>query len=779
MRSVLLAMAIGIGAVAWFPHLPEPIWLAALPAGWLLGWRWRRRPVSRAGLALILGLCWGVGYGYGIRAGLLPVELEQQELMLSGRVISLVEQGERFGRPMRRFQLQVERCRTLADEPCGELARVQLNWYEPVTLAGGERWRLRVKLRRPHGFANPGGFDQEAWLVAQRIGAVGHVVRSADNRLLAPPSPLRVASWRGRLHAHLDQRLQDAAQRPLLLALLVGDGSAIDTTQWATFRATGTVHLFVVSGLHIALTGGALLWLGRCGWRSPWCRSRRSAYLLGALPALIGAAAYALLAGFGLPIQRALVMFAVAVAALVSWREVRAADALVVALWLVLMGDPLAVQSAGFWFSFIAVGAILLALGSAARWRWWRVQWAVFVASLPVLLVIAGEFSLLALPANLVAIPWTTLATLPLAFAGLAVEPVWPTLASMLWRAADFTLQWLCFYLEWLQGFAAGGVWRPAQVGPAGIICAAVAAGLLLLPRGMPGRALWPVLLLPLLWPAATTVPVGVARVTVIDVGQGLSVLVETHRHRLLYDTGPAFASGSTAAELAVRPLLRSRGIAALDALVVSHRDDDHAGGWRVLQPLLRGPRLLVGEALGAPGESACRAGQGWRWDGVDFRIVHPSAAMAGNDGSCVLQIDAGGARALLTGDIGRRIEARLAGELPAVVLLVAPHHGSRSSSSVALISATQPRYVVFSAGYRNQFRHPHPEVVARYRAHGAALFNTADSGALTFTLQGETVTDIAEHRARWRRYWQRRRRWLRPPGRCAKVARALGPSQR
>jgi competence protein ComEC len=596
--------------------------------------------------------------------------------------------------------------------------------------------------------------------VAQRIGAVGHVLRSPHNRLLDPPAPLLPASWRGRLHAHLDARLQGSAQRPLLLALLVGDGAAIDRNQWATFRATGTVHLFVVSGLHIALTGGALLWLGRLWWRSPWCRSRRTAYALGAVPALLGATAYALLAGFGLPIQRALVMFAVAVWALVSWREWRAADALAVALWLVLLFDPLAVLSAGCWFSFIAVAAILLALsgGARQRWQWWRVQWAVFAASLPVLLIIAGEFTPLALPANLLAIPLTTLVTLPLAFFGLFIDPLWPALAALLWQGADLSLQWLCFYLEWLQQLGADIIWRPSRLDAGAIALAALAACWLLLPRGFPGRALAPLLLLPLLLPRPLALPPATARVTVIDVGQGLSVLVETHRHRLLYDTGPAFGSGSTAAELAIRPLLRQRGIAALDALVVSHRDNDHAGGWRELNPLRRGP-LLVGESLDAADETRCRAGQHWRWDGIGFRVLHPALAGAeGNDSSCVLRIDADGAVVLLTGDIGQRVERQLlaADELVATALLVAPHHGSRSSSSAALVRATRPRYVVFSAGYRNHFRHPHPAVVARYRQQGATLFNTADSGAVTFTLRGGTVIDIAEQRASWPRYWQR-----------------------
>jgi competence protein ComEC len=260
------------------------------------------------------------------------------------------------------------------------------------------------------------------------------------------------------------------------------------------------------------------------------------------------------------------------------------------------------------------------------------------------------------------------------------------------------------------------------------------------------------------LWPHVDVLAAGACRLTVIDVGQGLSVLVETASHTLLYDTGPVFGSGTTVAELAILPLLQYRGVVRLDALVVSHRDSDHAGGWRSIRRQVPVARMLVGDALGAADETPCRDGQHWRWDAVDFRMLYPAqAGRGGNDNSCVLQIGRGGAAILLTGDIERAAERQLLRRrrLARVAVLQVPHHGSRTSSSDAFVARVRPQYAVFSSGYRNRFHHPHPQVVARYRRAGAKTFNTARSGALIFLLRDGRVTQVAEQRERRRRYWQ------------------------
>ncbi len=760
-------MALGIGVVSLFPRLP-PLWCAALLLPVLvspcLGKKLRRwsLPVS-----LCAGLGWGIGYGHYLIAGLLPPALEMQPLRLEGRVSGLVERREFFGRPALRFELSVSRCTLLDGSPCARAPRhVQLNWYDigSVVPASGERWHLQARLKRPHGFANPGAFDYGQWQVAQGLGATGNVDRRADNRRLAMAGS-GPSSWRARLHDHLDRRLRQLDQRPLLIALLVGDGNGISREQWATFRATGTVHLFVVSGLHIALTGGALLALAGLVGRLPFATSRRRWRWLGVALALPAATLYALIAGFGLPVQRALIMFGVAALAWAAGRAVRPLSALLLALWLVLLFDPLAVLNAGFWFSFGVVAALLLsASGRHGRRRgrldglstWWRAQWAVTLASVPLLLGIGAQFPLTSLLANAVAIPATTLLTLPLAFLGLAGDLLGLPGADLSWRLADLSLRWIWRFLVALTELGQHWQWRPAGIDALALLFATAAALLWLLPRGVPGRWLALPLLVPLLWPPSQQPPAGSWRVTVVDVGQGLSVLVEEGKRRLLYDTGPGFPSGSTAAELTLLPLLQRRGIDRLDLLVISHDDSDHAGGWPTLRDALPIDRLLAGEPRDERAEP-CRDGMQWRWQQLTFRVLHPvNDRPAGNHASCVLLVGDGTTSLLLPGDIDRLAEGRLLAEhkLAPVTLLLAPHHGSRSSSSPAFVRAMQPRYIIFSAGYHNHFGHPHPEVVERYREVGAARLDTAHSGALTFLINDDGEINLSEQRAARRRYW-------------------------
>ncbi|MDB6062819.1 MAG: competence protein ComEC [Verrucomicrobiaceae bacterium] len=767
----MLCMALGIGAVAWLPQLPSPATLLATSALVLVTCRWYRRQWWIALFALLLGLSWGTAFGHYLCAGILPAAQEQQSLLLQGRVSGLVEQELGFDqKPVLRFQFDVDECSSAPSVRCDQAPRqVKLSWYEaPVMPAAGERWQLRVKLRRPRGFANPAGFDYEAWLVANRIGAVGYVERSPDNLRRQIASQLSIDSWREQARNYLQRRLEHFAHRDLLLGLLVGDGSAINQASWKTFGATGTVHLFVVSGLQIAFTGGLVLWLSRQWWRSPFAVSTRRSSWLGALPAMAVALIYAALAGFGLPIQRALIMFAILLWALVGRREITASTGWIFSLWIVLVFDPLAVLDIGFWFSFIAVAALLLAIAGQrtqrpSRWRWWRAQSAVFAASLPVLLALSGQFTLLSLPANLVAIPLSTLLSMPLAFLALIADTITPVVGNFLWQCADRTLDWLVLYLEWLQLHGSVWIWHAAGVSVLSITCAAALALLLLLPRGMPGRAFALFFLVPLLWPRIEPIAEGAVRVTVVDVGQGLAVLVETAGHRLLYDTGPPFGPERTVAELAISPLLRWRGIDRLDTVVVSHHDNDHAGGWPDIEREFDVGRLLIGENIGAVHAEFCQAGMRWRWNAVEFEMLYPTASersenthQRGNNASCVLQVRAGNDTILLTGDIENRAEINLLNnsDFQHITLMIAPHHGSNSSSTPAFIARTQPRYVVFSSGYLNRFHHPHPRVEQRYREAGAASFNTATDGALIFDFNGAAVPQITAQRSQLRHYW-------------------------
>lgn len=473
-------------------------------------------------------------------------------------------------------------------------------------------------------------------------------------------------------------------------------------------------------------------------------------------------------------------------AAVVAGRPLRAGRTLALALFAVLLLDPLAVGGAGLWLSFGAVALILYAMGGrlgragtradgspAGRpdagavsgpgatlwWRWGRVHLVVALGLAPLTLALFQEASLVAPLANLVAVPWTTAVVVPLTLLGTATLAVSDALAAaVLWLAGGATaLLWW-----WLDTLAAAplAAWRLAVAGWT-LVPAVLGAVWLLAPRGWPGRALGVVGLLPLLFSPPSLPPPGAFRLTVLDVGQGLAAVVQTRRHVLVYDAGPRYRSGFDTGRAVVLPYLRAAGVTRLDTVVISHAGMDHRGGLGAVRAALPVGRLLAGDTERPPGSEPCRRGQRWRWDGVSFRILHPAVPRSGNDGSCVLRVAADGRSVLLTGDLEAVGEgALLAAGVEPTTVVVAPHHGSRTSSTPAFVAATAPAYVVFSTGYRNRYGFPDPVVAARYRAQGARLLDTAAAGAVTIRTGGGLA--VERYRDAARRYWWDRS--ARPP---------------
>jgi competence protein ComEC len=651
-----------------------------------------------------------------------------------------------------------------------------LSWYQGrrdgedfvrPPLRPGERWQLTVRLKRPHGNANPFGFDYEAWLLERDIRATGYVRP-------APAERLDAMVWQP---GYVIERLRDAVRSSfaamlpaadypwagILVALAVGDQRAIHGDLWTTFNRTGTTHLMSISGLHVTMVAALFGILVGFVWRrvpalALRCPAQRAALWSGCLAALL----YALLAGFAVPAQRTVYMLAVAALAMSSGRIVAPSRTLCLALAVVLLIDPWAVLAAGFWLSFGAIGALLYVgsalVGTPGGWRerlraWGVVQWAATLASLPVLLLVFQQFSLVSPLANAVAIPVVSFVVTPLALVA-AVVPWWPIAAL-----AHAVLGWLMLFLEWCSAWP---VWQS----PAPPLWAAVAAAagvvVCLLPRGVPGRLLGVALLVPaVFWPAPRPAE-GEAWVTVLDVGQGLAAVVQTRTHALVYDPGPLYSAESDAGQRVVVPYLRALGVDTVDMLLVTHRDSDHAGGTASVQAA-----LAVGElrsSLPEIGGERCLAGQRWVWDSVSFEVLHPAPedyAVNGksNHVSCVLRVSAGSRRLLLTSDIEARDEAallaRYPGDLVADVLLV-PHHGSRTSSTPEFLAAVGAREAVIPVGYRNRFGHPKGDVVDRYLATGARLWRTDRDGAVTVRLAGEGV-GITAWRTERRRYWHGR----------------------
>lgn len=515
-----------------------------------------------------------------------------------------------------------------------------------------------------------------------------------------------------------------------------------------------------ISGLHVTMVAALFGWLVSFGWRRiPALALRLPTQKAGLLAACLGALAYSLLAGFAVPAQRTLYMLMVAAAAMLSGRIVAPSRILCLALLVVLAFDPWAVLAAGFWLSFGAVGALFYigaaAVGEANGWQakfraWGVVQWAATLASLPILLLVFQQFSLVSPLANALAIPVVSFIVTPLALLG-ALVPWWP----ILWLAHQ-VMAWLMVFLDWC------ATW-PVWVAPAPPLWAVLAAGLgvvvCLLPRGLPGRWLGALMFVPaLFWPVEKP-PEGVVWIDILDVGQGLASVIRTHEHTLIYDPGPLYSAESDAGQRVVVPYLRGLGIGHVDMLMVTHRDTDHSGGTASVRAALVVDEVRSSVA-GLDGKR-CIAGQRWVWDGVIFEVLHPALEVYSVDSkpnhlSCVLRVEAAGRRLLLTSDIEAPDEAALIRRYPdglAADLMLMPHHGSKTSSTPAFLQAVGAPQVVIPVGYRSRFGHPKAEVVARYEAMGTSIWRTDRDGAVRVTAGGEGLA-VSGWRHEHRRYW-------------------------
>lgn len=789
MAAALAAFVAG----AWFLQqqatLPAP-WLAAAVGLLAVAVLARDAGVSKNALhsigVLVAAFALGAAYA-ALRAHLrLADELafahEGRDVRVRGVIASLPAQLQRGVR----FEFDVE-----AAQPISVPARLSLAWYGAgAAVRAGERWEFTVRLRRPHGSANPGGFDLEAWMLERGLRATGYVREGARDSAAAALR-LEAMVWRpgyvvqrarDALRERLQQRLRDERYAGVLVALVLGDQRAIGEQDWLLFNRTGIAHLVSISGLHITMIAALAALAAAALWRrSPRALALAPAQSAAALMAMVAALAYCLLAGWGVPAQRTFLMLATVAVAMLVRRATRPATTLALAAAAVTVADPWAVLAPGFWLSFGAVAAIFFALHGrppvASRWPAQlaaaaRMQLAVTVALVPLTVALFLQLSLVSPLANAIAIPTVSLAVTPLALAGAALVALPEPLASIAVPAfaiAHALLEALIDVLRWTLQWPWAAVALPAPP-PWATVLAVAGAAWLLAPPAWPNRWAGAVWLLPLfLWPPPRPAA-GELWVTGLDVGQGMAVLLETRTATVLYDAGPRYSPQADAGSRVILPYLRARGIDRIDLLVLSHLDSDHSGGAAAILTSVDVRRVLTSiepqhPLLAAAREvQTCREGQRFELGDVELRVLHPTDADDPSRGgtnarSCVLDARVGSVRVLLTGDLPQAQEQALVRREPDLraALVTAPHHGSRHSSGEAFVRAVAPRWVLVQAGYRNRFGHPDAEVQARYEALGARVVRTDHSGAAQWRFAADGSATLHAQRRDAARYWHNR----------------------
>ncbi|WP_252176215.1 DNA internalization-related competence protein ComEC/Rec2 [Endozoicomonas sp. 4G] len=710
----------------------------------------------------LMGIFTGFLHADGLRKSWINAEHESRAVTVTG-VISDIPA---YHSHLTRFDFNVK---TLEEEATGHLKKIRLSWYQAPEIQAGEVWRLHIRIKHPQGNRSPGAFDREAWAARENIQATGYV-KSGEKMATSDG----MAFFRSRFRSAVRQWLYEHCSENsagLLSALLIGDKSGISQQQWQWLNQTGTTHLMVISGLHIGLMAAVGFWLimmlARTGAvplrKITWPRYAAGAGLLFAL-------AYAFMAGFSVPVQRALVMTGLALSGPLLGIKARPLTLFLLALCVVLSVEPLAITSAGFWYSFSAVGILLYGccgrvfmaadearMGGKSR-AWLRPQWLVFLMLAPMLLFNQQSVSLFSPLINLVAIPVMGLLVVPVAFLALVLQPIFTSASIGVLHFLDEVFR---FWDVGLATVSSVPVFVPVvSIGLVQVVLMVCAVLILATPMGLGLRALSLFFLLPLLFPIKDYPETGAAKVAVLDVGQGIAVLLQTRQHTLLYDTGVASRGRFNSVDGIIVPYLNRLGVDRVDRVMISHGDNDHSGGLERIHQRYPEAEIISGSAVtGFEGAiSPCLPGMKWQWDGVAFEVLSGSRlSVPDNERSCVLRVTAGRETLLLTGDIGKKTESYLVSQLEGLEAdyLLLPHHGSRFSGSQAFLFQVNPSQVLVSSGYRNRFGHPAGETLDRIEQLGATLYNTATSGTLSFVM-GKGPERVKQYKHQSARYWWR-----------------------
>lgn len=739
MLSGTIAWLLGIVSAYTIPQLSNGIWvflpLCVVVSLW-------QRPISRLFIVFCCGFFWAYLQASYHFSQIIPMYLEGEDLVVEGRVCSLVRKHNQY----QQFRFCIQSVQDVGKK-IGWKGETRLRCYRcSLTFEPGEQWRIHVRLKQPRGLINPGTFNYEAWLHAQGIVATGYVRNAETSQLIGQPNFVSLfLRLRSELAQAITDQVTDATTAGFFTALAIGTRDGISAQQYQRLIQSGTLHLIVISGLHIGLVVGISFWLvQKIWWLFPWLIERIQPTRAAALVSLFVAAIYLAMAGFSVPTQRAFISCAVMMGALFLRREVSVWRVLALALLSVTWFDPASVCSQGFWLSFGAVAIIFRIVAPSVHtteptWRkLLKVQFLLNLGLVPLQVYFFSQLSLVAPLANLVAVPLLGFVVVPSVLASSLLLLIYPPLAEWVVPLATISIR----VLVWLIEQAAQLDLVVSLPKPHLVLVFVGAVGVLwcLLPRGFPARWLGLVLLVPLFVGSAPLVRHGDFRFILFDVGQGLAAGVRTKNHFLVFDAGPGFPSGFNTGRAVIAPYMRAQGISVVDRLIISHGDNDHIGG---LLGLLSS--VVVTEVLtSVPGEvpaamvRPCQLGTRWQWDGVEFEFLHPKSAtsISHNNYSCVLRVQNQAGSLLLTGDIEKKAEhelvQRFGDRLHADVLVVA-HHGSATSSIPSFVDAVAPRFALIPLGYRNRFGFPKATVLQTLRDHNASVIDTAQSGAIEF----------------------------------------------